>query len=59
MSFCFFFEVQLLIILHSFEAYTIVIQYFYRFYPIKHYYKIMTIIPCVVQYILVTYLFYT
>ena len=29
------------------------IQYFYRLYSIKRYYKIMAIIPCAVQYIVV------
>ena len=33
--------------------YCIGIQYFYRLYSIKSYYKITAIIPCAVQYILV------
>ena len=36
-----------------------VIQYFHRLYDIKSYYKIMAIISCAVQYILVSYIFYT
>ena len=35
-----------------------VIQYFYRLYAIESYYKIVAIFPCVVQYILIAYLFY-
>ena len=35
------------------------IQYLYRLYSIKNYYKIMAIIPCAVQRILFAYLFYT
>ena len=34
-----------------------VIQYFYRVYSIKSYYKLMALIPCVIQYILVACLF--
>ena len=34
-------------------------QYFCRLYSIISYYKIMAIIPCAIQYILVAYLFYT
>ena len=36
-----------------------VIEYFYRLCSIKSYYKIMAIIPCALQQILVAYLFYT
>ena len=43
----------------QFHVYSILIQYFYRSYSIKSYYKIMAIIPCAIQYILVAYLFYT
>ena len=35
------------------------IQHFYRLYSIKAYYKMMALIPCAIQYILVAYLFYT
>ena len=38
--------------------YSTVIQYFCRLYSIIGYYKIMGIIPCAIQYILVAYLFY-
>ena len=39
--------------------YSIVIQYFYRLYAIKNYYKIMAIIPRAVNGISAAYLFYT
>ena len=39
--------------------YIIVIQYSYRLYSIKSYYKIMAIIPYAEIYIHVAYLFYT
>ena len=45
--------------LYQFQVYGIVILYFCRLYPIINYYKIMSIIPCAIQYILVAYLFYT
>ena len=38
--------------------YSIEIQYFYSLYSIKGYYKIMAIIPYVIEYILVAYVFY-
>ena len=34
-----------------------VTQYFYRLYSVKSYYRIMYIIPCVIQYIHVAYLY--
>lgn len=37
-----------------FQVCSVVIQYFYRFYSIKTYYKTEAVIPCAVQYILVT-----
>ena len=40
------------------SVYNIVIQYFYRLYSIKSFYRIMTTIPCAIQCILVAYLFY-
>ena len=38
--------------------YNLVMQYIYRLYSIKSYYKIMVIIPCALRYLLVAYLFY-
>ena len=43
----------------KFHVYSIAIQNFYRLYSTKCYYKIMAIIPCVIHYILVAYVFYT
>ena len=38
---------------------TAVIQYFFRLYSLTSYYKIMAIVPCVIQCIFISYLFYT
>ena len=46
-------------IICQFLEYSIVIQDFYRFYYIKSYYKIMAIIHCAIQYVLIAYIFYT
>lgn len=34
------------------------IQYLYRLYAVESYYKITAVFPCIVQYILIAYLFY-
>ena len=34
------------------------IQYLYRLCAVESYYKITAVVPCVVQYILIAYLFY-
>ena len=49
----------LFIILYQFQACNVVSQHFYRLCSIKSYYKIMAIIPCAIQNILIAYLFYT
>ena len=56
---CFFLNWNLIDLLHwvSFRC-SIVIQYFCSIYSIIGYYKIIVIIPCVIQYILAAYLFY-
>ena len=43
---------------YQFQQYSIMIQYICTLYSIIDYYKVMAIIPCAIQHILVAYLFY-
>ena len=58
-NFLFLLKYSLFIILYQFQVYSIVIQYFCRLYSIIGYYKIIAIIPSVIQYIFIASLFYT
>ena len=56
--FFFLIEVQSIHNLCCFQAYSIMSQYFCKFYSMTGYYKTLGIIPCAIQYSLVAYLFY-
>ena len=56
--FTFLIEVQLIYIIYQFPVYSVMTQYFYRLlYCFGSHHKIMSVIPCAVQCILVAHLF--